>query len=196
MYKRYVDDINIVTTVPERGARFENGVLTIVESAKDEDRKRSPDERCMSLLRTIGNSIHPSIEIEVDYPSNHCDCKLPILDLKVWIERRDEESSQASVILHEFYCKDVVFKSVLDSRSALPWQSKQTILTQQVLRVLLNCSNKLPWERTIEHVNLMVLRIQYSGYEKKFRFEVVRSTLNAYRKEDTSVGSNRGKADV
>ena len=32
----------------------------------------------------------------------------------------------------------------------------------------------------MENVNEMVLRMQYSGYSKKFRFEVVNSALKAY----------------
>ena len=40
------------------------------------------------LFQQIGNSIHPSIQIEVDFPSNHEDGKMPVLDLKVWREGR------------------------------------------------------------------------------------------------------------
>ena len=39
----------------------------------------------------IGDDIHSSIQLEVDYPSNHRDQKLPILDLKVWLETREKE---------------------------------------------------------------------------------------------------------
>ena len=42
----------------------------------------------MLLFQSIGNSIHLSIRLEVDYSSRHEDGKLPILDLKVWIEKR------------------------------------------------------------------------------------------------------------
>jgi len=34
-------------------------------------------------------TIHKSIELEADYPSRHRDGKLPILDLKVWVEKRN-----------------------------------------------------------------------------------------------------------
>ena len=50
-------------------------------------------------------------------------------------------------------------------------------LTQETLRVLLNFSKLLPWERRVENVNEMVLRKQYSGYSEKFRYEVVNSAL-------------------
>ena len=31
------------------------------------------DRRTMEIVRDIGNSIHPSIQLEVDYPSNYED---------------------------------------------------------------------------------------------------------------------------
>ena len=43
----------------------------------------------MELLRQVGNDIYPSIKLEVDYPSKHPDKKLPILNLKVWVEQRE-----------------------------------------------------------------------------------------------------------
>ena len=67
-----------------------------------------------------------SIQIAVDYPSRHEDNLMPILDLKV------------------FYAKEVSSKMMLSSRSALPMKVKRTVLTQEVLRVLLNCNPKMP----------------------------------------------------
>ena len=116
------------------------------------------------------------------------DRKLPILDLKVWIETKEKETEKrgekTSVIMYEFYSKSMASKAVINARSALNWSTKRTVLTQEVLRVLLNCSKMLPWERVVENVNEMVLRMQYSGYSKKFRYEVVDSALKAYRERE------------
>ena len=43
------------------------------------------DKRTMVIIKCMGNDIHPSIQLEVDCPSNYDDGKLPMLDLKVWI---------------------------------------------------------------------------------------------------------------
>jgi len=64
----------------------------------------------------------------------------------------------------------------------LPIQVKRTILTQQVLRVLLNCSGDLLWEEKATHVNEMMRKVQFSGYNKKFRYEIVNSAMKAYNK--------------
>ena len=138
-----------------------------------------------AFVQSIGNSIHPSIRLEVDYPSRHEDGKLPILDLKVWIEKRRRvddggQDRDVRVVLHEFYYKNVCSKSVINARSALLWSCKRTILTQEVLRIFLNCSRGLPWEAIVAHV--MMLRLQYSGYDRTFREQVVRSALAAYNR--------------
>ena len=75
---------------------------------------------------------------------------------------------------------DVASKSVINARSALPWSCKRAILTaSEVLRIFLNCSKELPWEAIVAHVNHMLLRLQYLGYDRKFREEIVRSALAA-----------------
>ncbi|KXJ11003.1 hypothetical protein AC249_AIPGENE16189 [Exaiptasia diaphana] len=111
--------------------------------------------------------------------------KLPILDLKVWIEKKDDEVDgnivKYNCVLHEFYLKEVSSKSIIHARSALSWPTKRTILTQEVLRVLKNCSPGLPWEQTVRHLNMMSMRMQFSGYNKKFRYEVFDSALKAYK---------------
>ena len=86
MYKRYVDDVNVVINAPRAGLKFveSEGKVIQDESVAEQEQDIKADKRCMALVQKIGNSIHPSIELEVDYPSGHEDGKLPILDLKVW----------------------------------------------------------------------------------------------------------------
>ena len=175
MYKRYVDDINVIVNATRPGLKFVDSVGRVVldESVVEQERAVKADRRCMALVQKIGNSIHPSIQLEVDFPSKHDDDKLPILDLKVWVEMRrqqdrGEEESEENVVLHEFYSKDVASKCVINARSALSWSCKRTILTQEVLRILLNCSRELPWKTVVGHINHMMLRLQYSGYDQKF----------------------------
>ena len=72
-------------------------------------------------------------------------------------------------------------KTVINVRSALNQSTKRTVLTQELLRILPICSRLLPWERTVENVNEMVLRTHYSGYSRKFRYEIVDSAFKACR---------------
>ena len=84
--------------------------------------------------------------------------------------------------MHEYYMKPVSSVAVIDARSTLPWRTKRTILVQQTVRILRNCSEELPWDMKKEHLNQMMKRMQYSGYNKQFRYEVLMSALNAFEK--------------
>ena len=93
----------------------------------------------------------------------------------MWLETREKEIENQvvnmSVIMYELYSKEMVSKPVINARSALSWSTKRTVLTHEVLRVLLNCRKLLPWERwerVVENVTEKVLRMQYSGYSVKF----------------------------
>ena len=83
---------------------------------------------------------------------------------------------------HEYYSKEVSSKSLIDARSAMPLRNKRTVLTQDLLRILMRCSPELEWETKKKHVEEYVLRLQYSGYNEQFRKEIVRSAINAYEK--------------
>ena len=186
MYKRYVDDINLAAKETPLGARYISGNLIVDENAIETDRFIPADRRTMAVIKSIGNDIHPSIQLEVDCPSNYDDGKLPILDLKVWVESINGRNR----ILHEFYSKDIASKAVIHARSALSWKQKRTVLTQEILRVMLNCSEEISWELIVQHINVMVLRMQFSKYTQKFRYEIVNAALKAYDeiKRKVSIG--------
>ena len=60
-------------------------------------------------------------------------------------ERKSKRVTRTtSVIMHEFYAKEVASKALVNARSALPWCTNRTVLTQEVLRVMMNCSRMLP----------------------------------------------------
>ena len=189
LYKRYVDDINQALRGNVNGKRYVNGELIEDEEKRREDEGKEKDQVMMELVKEIGDEIHPSIKLEVDYPSRYADKRLPILDLKVWIGERQKDGKH--VILYEYYEKLISSKWVIHVNTALPMQTKRTILTQQVLRVLLNCSKDLTWQDKTKHVNAFMKKIQFSGYNKKFRYEVVNSAIKAYNKitEEDNSGS-------
>ena len=43
-------------------------------------------------------------------------------------------------IIHEYYFKEVATKAVINSRAAVPEKMKRTVLTQEIIRILRNCS--------------------------------------------------------
>ena len=184
LYERYVDDIDSGMEATAEGATYTNGGLQVTEEKKKEDEGVPADKRTFDFVKEVGNSIHQSIQLETDVPSNYEDNKLPILDLKVWMGEVETEDGIKRKIMHEHYIKDIANKYVIERDSAMSLQSKRRILTQMCLRVMLNNSKYLSQEEKREKVNFFMRRMQASGYEKKFRYEVLRSAINAYEKMD------------
>ena len=84
MYERFVGDSNLVPEVVEPGWKFcdTTGSLMYFEDQVQEDSSMEDDRRTALVVKDIANSVHPMIQMEEDFPSNHDDGKLPILDLK------------------------------------------------------------------------------------------------------------------
>ena len=107
------------------------------------------------MIKYVGNRIHNSVQLEEDFPSNHKDKKLPILDVKVWVNKENK-------VMHEYYSKPMSSKYVVHERSAMPLKTKRTILTQEILRIILRCSSLLPVNTINNHIEDYMLRMQLS----------------------------------
>ena len=160
------------------GARYDGERLVITEESIEEDRNIADDKRTMDFIKAVGSHIHPSIRSTVDYPSKHEDGKVPMLDLKMWIGEIDGRI----LLLYEHYEKPMTTKSVVHRNSALPMKTKRTILTQEVLRIMLHCSPYLPWDVPRKHINNLMMKIQYSGYNQMFRYHVMNGAIKAYER--------------
>ena len=65
-------------------------------------------------------------------------------------------------------------KFVVPNDSDIPLRDKRTVLTQDILRVILRCSPLLPWSSVVGHIiENYRLKMQYSGYKEKLRKEVL-----------------------
>ena len=76
----------------------------------------------------------------------------------------------------------------MNMRSALPQKVKKTIHTQEIIRILRNCNRRLPWDNVQRHVEEYVTKLQFSGYSRQFRPDVVASAMKAF---DTMVAKDQ-----
>ena len=166
----------------EPGVRYENGQLISTEETKKEDETVEADLRTFKVVQAIANSIHPSIQVEIDVPSNYPDGKLPILDLKVWIEQVETGDEEERKIVHQHYIKPMANKYLIMMNAAMATKTKRTILTQMCLRVLLNNSEYMKEEDKKGSVELFMKRMQASGYSERFRYQVLKSAITAYER--------------
>ena len=77
----------------------------------EEDSSVLGDIRTMRDMRIIANTICPIIQMTEDCPGLNQDGKLPILDLKVWVDSKVE-------IVYELYRKEMARRSLMLARSA------------------------------------------------------------------------------
>ena len=94
------------------------------------------------MLTSIANSISPMIKMESDVCSKYPDGKLPIVDLKVWINKSEGEVS----IRHQFYKKPMASRLTIMAHSAYPTSPKRAALVEEAMRRMRNCSPELAWE--------------------------------------------------
>ena len=61
------------------------------------------------MLQKIANTIEKDIQMTYDVPENHPDCRMPVLDMKIWVKD--------NVIYRTFYKKDVSSRYTVLKRS-------------------------------------------------------------------------------
>ena len=84
-------------------------------------------------------------------------------------------------VLHKFYEKPTKNSRVILASSALSWSQKRTILTQEALRRIRNTSPSLGDQVVNNHLSDFMLKLKESGYNAKFRREIILSAKNAYK---------------
>ena len=165
LYLRYVDDEYVVCEeVPET----------------EENRGQERDERTMKKLQEIGNGIHPSIQLTIDFPSNNSNGRMPALDTEHWIEEMEENGVMKPQILHSHYSKPMANDFVIHKSSAVSSRSKENILVADLTRVMRNVSTKCSEQERKGKIQHFISRMQYSGYGMDERIRVYRSAKRRY----------------
>ena len=159
VYKRYVDDINLI--------------LDLSNDKLDDERS------VMEFIKNEANKIDENIQVTYDYSKRYDDGRLPVLDVKVWIGLNKNGEYK---VLHSHYVKDVSSRLLIHSRSAHDVQMKFNVCVNEALRVIKNCSYHLDWEECRSNLEYFVMRLQYSGYDHKYRYKVIEASLKKYEK--------------
>ena len=129
LYLRYIDDINLATIALAPGSYFDKNTQKIsIDLGKvAEDKNIQKDIRTLKVLRDIADSIVPMLKWEFDTPSSHENERLPVLDLNIWLDGKDNTNK----IKHSFYQREMTNKSVILAPSATPINMKKAILTEE-----------------------------------------------------------------
>ena len=187
LYERYVDDSNQVVTVPAPGSVYDAVSEKVVIDANqvEADNDISDDVRTAKVMTDIANTVIPGIIMEFDVPSNNTDGKMPILDMKVWLEPSEGN------ILFQHYQKPTASQSVMHARSAQSVTCRNSVHTQEILRRLLNSSPLLDWKTCVAPVlSSYMARMMHCGYPERYRVDTLVRAFRIYDKmvEDDKKG--------
>ena len=156
VYSRYVDDSNQVTSVRDDHTR----------------------ETTVQKLLEIANSIEEGIVMEVDVVENHPDLKLPILDMKCWLD--SDGNAQ-----YQHYEKPVSSKLVISARSAHANGCKRSVHVYELDRRMSNTSEGADWEEKVAPVLTDYMsRMKKAGFDENYRKNVLK---NAFAVHDSKV---------
>ena len=172
LYSRYVDDTNLVV------------------KAVNADETENKEEKTMLILQDIANAIHPSIQVTVDFPSNHENGRMPILDTEQWIENIKVGDRVKPQILHSQYSKPMSSKYVTHHDSAMPYQTKINILIADLVRIMRNVSSHCQENERRNKIQEYLLRLQHSGYNKVERNKIY---IKAKKKYNLIVENDKNK---
>ena len=90
------------------------------------------------VIQKIANSINPMVKLTIDTPCNYEDGKLPVLDVKVDVNEKEDNRIDL-----EFFEKPTKNPRVILASYALSHSQKWTIMTQECLRRLQNIKVEL-----------------------------------------------------
>ena len=173
VYKRYVDDILMALRKIRRGVKYcpvSNSLVPCDPSASSETNPED-DKYTFNILKEIANTIEPNIQMEVDIPSNHQDKMLPVLDLKMYINKDNQ-------ISHRFYSKDIASPFTILERSAVSMSTKRNTIFQEIIRRIRNTSPDHPWTTTAWTLTEYMNKLQISGYNHRFRYNVLKGAID------------------
>ena len=95
-----LQDVNLALEELAPGSRFVDGRVEVIPEEVEGDQRLPGDQRTALVIQSIANSICPSIQMEIDYPSRHESGWMPLLNLQV----RDKEDNN---IDYKWYGKKV-----------------------------------------------------------------------------------------
>ena len=144
LYERYVDDSNQIAEVPPPNTRYNMLTWRMEEDDTPVD-EETEEQRTARVFKNIANSVQEGIIMEEDSPSRNQDGKLPILDMKVWIDRN-------CYVVYQHYEKPMANRQILHSQSAQSDKCKRSVHVNEVVRRILNTSAKLEWSEYVAPV--------------------------------------------
>ena len=124
------------------------------------------------------NSVFQNIQFTTEIPSEFKDDKLPTLDFAMWIEEGGEQKGK---IKYTFYEKEMGSKYCIMEKGAMPENTKNSTLSQEIIRRMMNTSELVSQGDRNQIVENFIVKMRKSGYNKDQIRNIVISGLKGYQ---------------
>ena len=142
MYYRYNNDVEAFVERLKGTVRFDKDSKSLVNDEQNCD-KHLGNEQMMNLLCRITDSIGDTIKWEADYAEKYNDKCIPILDMKVMMDREDNKEAGK----FHFYQKHMAHKNVVSAYNAIPSRmALNTLIKEGMMRMRNTSPSLLPDE--------------------------------------------------
>ena len=175
--QRLVGNITLLPTVIPKGWKIVDNELVFSNAQKELDEKENmkEDKRTMLIIKEIANSIDNQFSVTFDVPSNHPDGRVPILDVKVAVNKNNK-------VDYIFFKKPMANIKVIQKNSAMSYRQKITTLTQECFRRLHNTSEEIDENVKVVILNEFMMSLKVSGYNESEREIILKGGINTYEK--------------
>ena len=134
------------------------------------------EKSTMETICKVANHIEPMIQFTYDIPMSYQDSKLPVLDVKIWLDNNGEA-------YYEFFEKLTKNDKVILASSAIPRRQKISILTAEAVRRLRNTSRKLGSSVQNKHLNNFTVKLKDSGYSAQDRKVIIKNAKKIFQSQ-------------
>ena len=135
---RYMDDIRLWMYSIRLGWRWVDGGLKYSTEWRTEERMAGMTglQKTVEVIKHMMNSICDFLVLTMESGDDFPGGRLPTLDLNIWV-------GEDNVTRYIFFEKPMASSMVIQRRSAMPENMRVSTLTQEVIRRMMNTSQKL-----------------------------------------------------
>ena len=175
LMKRYMDDSRTCLPPIKPGWRMEQGELRYCEAWREEDINQgaSKEELTKKVLLHTMNGIENYLGFTVESGEEFEGGWLPTLDMSVMVTNKNE-------IVYRQYEKEVSSKRTVQKTSAMGENTKVQILSQDMIRRLLNTSESLGAGAKEKVVDDYSQKLMNSGYSREQTAKIVVNGIKGY----------------
>lgn len=145
------------------------------EDLIEEDKNVPDDKRTMELLSKIANKVYGCMQFTLHCPSIHREGMVPVLDLNMFI-------GEDGKVKYQFYEKPCSNKFVIPYHSAHSNKMKMSVIVEEGLRHMRNCSQGMEFEVRRKVMERWSRKLQRSGYPATVRHQAIREAIDKFER--------------